>query len=162
MVPLPSDQLHLTLLEPWVFGIKNNVLLLILLTEQKGLIATLVAIWLLSLAGSSPQFYEYSLYEHFEEEENETEIACGSHGIAENFESIYAGVVVCIAYILPLVVIILNYSNLAYFLWKVSDFTIYYQTYLLFPAIANGHFCDKSCDTESHEKQKDLERYVCL
>ena len=36
--------------------------------------------WVLSLVLTAPQFYEYRLGEKWEEEDNETEVACSSHG----------------------------------------------------------------------------------
>ena len=77
-------------------------------------------VWVISMAMTGPQIYEYSTYVKFEEQENETEIACGSHGIPENFELIYASCVVALCYFLPLTLIIINYVRVVTFLKKVT------------------------------------------
>ena len=92
-------------------------------------------IWLLSLAVAAPALYEYSVYEkHYYSEgsgsgeividesgsreiiepgsgvnPNETFLACGSHGIAENFEKVYAALLFVLIYLLPLVIISIDY-----------------------------------------------------
>ncbi len=49
-----------------------------------------------------------------------SEMACGSYGIIENFETIYSACVVVCCYLLPLTVITVNYSRIGIFLVKVS------------------------------------------
>ncbi|CAD5117601.1 DgyrCDS6357 [Dimorphilus gyrociliatus] len=77
-------------------------------------------VWALSVISAGPQIYEYSTYLKFEEEENKTEISCGSHGIEENFETIYASILVFVGYVLPLVIISCNYGLIIRFLWNFS------------------------------------------
>ena len=72
-------------------------------------------IWILAIASSCPQLYEYSVYEEIEEEDgvNITEQACGSHGIVEHFETLYSIVVVIVMYVIPGLLLVINYSMLA-------------------------------------------------
>ena len=49
-----------------------------------------------------------------------TYVSCGSHGIAANFETIYATIFVIVIYILPVLLICLNYTNIGRFLWQVG------------------------------------------
>lgn len=76
-------------------------------------------IWLWSIATSSPQIYEYSAYVKYDEEYNIT--SCGSHDIVENFETIYASVVIVISYVIPLVLITINYARIIIFVWKAGN-----------------------------------------
>ncbi|XP_041376757.1 histamine H2 receptor-like [Gigantopelta aegis] len=77
-------------------------------------------VWMISMAMTGPQIYEYSTYHKFDADDNETEVACGSHGIEENFELIYASCVVALCYFLPLALIIINYVRVVAFLKKVT------------------------------------------
>ena len=56
-------------------------------------------------------------------EEKVTYVSCGSHDIAPNFETIYASIFVLTIYLLPLLVICLNYVNIVRFLWRVAKQT---------------------------------------
>ena len=72
-----------------------------------------LVIWLIALVTSAPQLYEYSVYEEVEEEDdgtNYTKQECGSHDILENFEVIYAIIVVSVSYVIPGVILIINYT----------------------------------------------------
>jgi len=54
------------------------------------------AVWVLALAVSAPQLYEYSVADKPDEDNNmTTHLSCGSHGIDESFELIYAIIIVC-------------------------------------------------------------------
>nr|AKQ63069.1 orphan G-protein coupled receptor 63 [Platynereis dumerilii] len=87
--------------------------------SKTGMIAVLLKIWIISGAFASPTIYEYSVKVEIEED-NTTETSCGSHGIPENFEKIYATVIVILAYVLPLLMITVNYTQVALFLWKAA------------------------------------------
>ena len=94
-----------------------------------------IAIWVLSLIVAAPALYEYSVYEkeygasgsgEIKDESgsheiidfgsgfdpNGTYLACGSHGIAKNFEKIYATLLFVTIYLLPLVIISGNYLSI--------------------------------------------------
>ncbi|XP_072044761.1 QRFP-like peptide receptor [Amphiura filiformis] len=96
------------------------------------IIAANGAIWILSLILAAPALYEYSVYEkeyyasgsgEIKDESgsneiidfgsgfnpNDTYLACGSHGIAEDFEKVYATILFVLAYLLPLLIISGNY-----------------------------------------------------
>lgn len=78
-------------------------------------------IWVISLATSAPQLYEYSVSVKVEEYDNDTHVSCGSHDIPENFETVYASIVLVVSYILPLILIAANYGRLVVFLYKKSN-----------------------------------------
>lgn len=82
-------------------------------------IQAISCIWIWSLAVSSPQLYEYSVYDKIEEEYNIT--SCGSHDIVENFETVYAAVVIVISYAIPLVLITISYARTIIFVWKAGN-----------------------------------------
>ena len=91
--------------------------------DRKKALIIIVLIWVISIATTAPQMYEYSIYQKNETEPNgefEIEIACGSHGIAENFETIYASIVVAVCYLGPLLLMSVNYVNVGKFLWSAG------------------------------------------
>lgn len=55
-------------------------------------------------------FCRYSVYSKVDQEANTTRVACGSEGTPEHFETIYASIVFCIGYLIPLLLIIINYT----------------------------------------------------
>ncbi|KAL5022462.1 hypothetical protein ScPMuIL_001617 [Solemya velum] len=87
----------------------------------KNLYIIIGVIWCISLATSSPQIYEYSVYEKPIEGTNSTLTVCGSHGIIEDFELVYSILVLIVAYIVPLGIIVLSYCVLFFFVWKKSN-----------------------------------------
>ncbi|XP_064598788.1 neuropeptide FF receptor 2-like [Liolophura sinensis] len=98
------------------------------ITEQKYMrlrvTAVLIAlIWVIALATSAPQLYEYSVSLEVEEYDNDTHVSCGSHDIPENFETVYACIVLVVSYVLPLMLIAGNYGRLVVFLYKRSVVT---------------------------------------
>lgn len=84
------------------------------------LYAIIGVIWCISLATSAPQIYEYSVYTKHIEGINTTLIACGSHGIVDDFELAYSIVILIIAYIAPLGIIVVSYCILLFYIWKQS------------------------------------------
>ncbi|XP_060588872.1 neuropeptide receptor 22-like [Ruditapes philippinarum] len=69
-------------------------------------------IWITAFLISSPHFYEYNVYEDADEKnQNHTYTACGSEGIAENFETIYASCVVTLAFLVPVLVLAICYTK---------------------------------------------------
>lgn len=89
---------------------------------RSGALKTIVIIWILSFIVSSPQIYEYNVYRftEFEDGVNVTFTSCGSEGIAENFEKIYASLVLILAYCIPLAVLIISYFRIMAYVWKNS------------------------------------------
>lgn len=103
-----------------------------------GILMYTLSVWLLGLAISSPTFYEYSVYtatvrvgsesqsssEEVDGESHDhgvnvtTYRACGSHGIVQYFEQVYATLVTLILYVLPLIFILYNYVMIFLFIWK--------------------------------------------
>lgn len=80
----------------------------------------ILAIWIVSFATSAPQLYEYSAKVVPDEYGNGTHLSCGSHDIPENFETIYASIILAISYVIPLLLISTNYFRLVAFLYRVS------------------------------------------
>ena len=75
-------------------------------------------IWLISFCISSPQLYEYNIYQKTKGTTNQTQISCGSEGIVEGFETIYASVVFLLAYCLPLIILTVCYIRISFLVWK--------------------------------------------
>ncbi|XP_052075698.1 neuropeptide FF receptor 2-like isoform X1 [Mytilus californianus] len=74
--------------------------------------------WVWSVVVSSPQLYEYSVYSNYDEEYNVT--SCGSHDIVENFETVYAVIVIVLSYVVPLILITISYVKIMIFVWKTG------------------------------------------
>ncbi|XP_076456364.1 QRFP-like peptide receptor [Babylonia areolata] len=92
-------------------------------TSRKQAAILLVVTWVLSLGLTAPQFYEYRLVEKWEEEENETELACSSAGRDPRFIRTYATLVLVLAYLLPLVLLTNNYVRVVVFVAKHAGST---------------------------------------
>ncbi|CAC5396660.1 NPFFR2 [Mytilus coruscus] len=87
-----------------------------LLPKQALYIITLLWIW--SVTVSSPQLYEYSVYQKYEDKYNIT--SCGSHDIIEHFETVYAAIVIVLSYAVPLILITISYVKIMIFVWKAG------------------------------------------
>ena len=83
---------------------------------KASLIITIMTIWIISFAVSSPQLYEYSLYKKIDETTNTTKTACGSHGNVKHFETVYAITTLLVSYIIPSIIIVTNYTVLSLFM----------------------------------------------
>ena len=83
----------------------------------------LVLVWLVSLVLAAPQLYEYSVVEEFEITENETEIVCGSAKSSAHFTTIYGSVIVFLVYVIPSAIVIISYSIMGRFIWRISRST---------------------------------------
>ena len=75
-------------------------------------------IWLVSCGISAPQLYEYSVYYKTNEETNRTQKVCGSEGLAEHFETVYAAAVFVLAYCVPLLILLICYTQISVLVWK--------------------------------------------
>ncbi|XP_064615836.1 P2Y purinoceptor 4-like [Liolophura sinensis] len=80
----------------------------------------ILGIWIVSVVTSAPQLYEYSAKMVPDEYGNGTHLSCGSHDIPENFETIYASVVLAVSYVIPLLLISTNYFRLVAFMYRLS------------------------------------------
>ena len=75
-------------------------------------------VWLISCFISSPQLYEYRVYYKRNEETNQTQKVCGSEGIAEHFETVYASFVFVLAYCVPLLILLFCYVKITLLVLK--------------------------------------------
>ncbi|KAL3859209.1 hypothetical protein ACJMK2_009438 [Sinanodonta woodiana] len=80
----------------------------------------IAGIWLFSACVSSPQLYEYNIYDSSKENRTAMIKECGSHGIVKNFQTIYAACVFLIAYAIPLVLLLFGYTCIVLYIWKTS------------------------------------------
>ena len=65
--------------------------------------------WLVAFCISAPQLYEYNIYHIHNNETNLTQMTCGSEGIVEHFETVYAATVFILAYCVPFLVLVICY-----------------------------------------------------
>ena len=78
-------------------------------------------VWLVACIISSPQLYEYRVYYKRDEETNQTQKVCGSEGIVEHFETVYAAIVFVLAYFLPLLILLICYVKISLFVWRHGE-----------------------------------------
>ena len=83
----------------------------------------MVLVWLVALVLAAPQIYEYSVLEEFDIATNETEVVCGSGETSSHFTTIYGSVVVFVVYVIPSAIVMVNYSIVGTFIWRVSKKT---------------------------------------
>ena len=83
--------------------------------SRQGAVLVVGIIWITAAAISAPQIYEYNVYS-YESDSNETIVACGSEGIVEHFETIYASCLMAICYLSSLS-LILCYSRISFIVW---------------------------------------------
>lgn len=81
---------------------------------RRGAFVLTFIIWIASFLFTAPQLYEYNVY--VDSKENFT--ACGSEGIVEHFETIYASIAFCCGYIIPLLIIFVCYAQVLVCVWK--------------------------------------------
>ena len=84
----------------------------------KETLVVVAIVWVLSICVSAPQLYEYSVYSEVNEVINITQTHCGSWGIVENFEVIYASIVFVLSYSVPLLVLVFCYTSIAILVLK--------------------------------------------
>ena len=84
---------------------------------RRGALISVGIIWLTAACFSAPQVYEYNAYEITDLEHNQTLVACGSEGIVEHFETIYASVFL-LAYLVSFLMMAVFYSRISYVVWK--------------------------------------------
>ena len=75
-------------------------------------------VWLVACVISAPQLYEYRVYYKTNAETNQTQKVCGSEGIVEHFETVYAAIVFVLAYCIPLLVLLVCYVRISLLVWK--------------------------------------------
>ena len=86
---------------------------------RRGAITAIIAIWITSVFVSAPQLYEYNVYYHTEgDNQNNTYKSCGSEGIVENFETIYASLVFIFAFSVPFIILLVCYTKTLLYVWK--------------------------------------------
>ena len=86
--------------------------------DRRGALIVVCVIWIVAACFSSPQFYEYNVYEIAHEAEgNDTIIACGSEGIVEHFETVYASIFL-LTYFIAVLLLNFWYGRISYFIWK--------------------------------------------
>lgn len=86
---------------------------------QRGAFITSAFIWIGSFVGSSPQLYEYNIY--LAEDKlipNYTYTSCGSEGIINYFETVYASCIFIVAFLVPLFILFFCYTKLLLFVWN--------------------------------------------
>lgn len=76
--------------------------------------------WVIAISVSAPQLYEYSVYEKYEDHSNSTAISCGSEGVPEHFETIYAIIVLICSYCVPVAIVVVCYTSTMVYIWKSS------------------------------------------
>ena len=85
--------------------------------DRRGALIVVCVIWIGAACFSAPQFYEYNVYEvENEAATNVTVTACGSEGIIEHFETVYASVFL-LTYFVSVLLINFWYGRIAYFIW---------------------------------------------
>nr|KAG5701117.1 hypothetical protein BaRGS_002593 [Batillaria attramentaria] len=84
-------------------------------------IVAVVITWVFSLVITAPQLYEYRIVEKWEEDENETEITCSSTGVDPTFIKAYASIVLVLAYLLPMALVIKNYTHVIIIVKQASQ-----------------------------------------
>ena len=75
-------------------------------------------IWLVAFCVSAPQLYEYNIYYKTNQATNSVQISCGSEGIVEQFETIYAAIVFVLLYCLPVFILAFCYIRISALVWK--------------------------------------------
>lgn len=87
--------------------------------NRRGALTAIACIWLTSILVSAPQLYEYNVYEDTDEyNSNVTYISCGSEGIVEHFETVYASCVFVFAFLVPLFILFICYMKLLLYVWR--------------------------------------------
>ena len=85
--------------------------------SKRGAFIIVGIIWVVSAAISAPQIYEYNVYKSVDDDTNMTLTACGSEGIVEQFETIYASCLMVVYYVSSLMLTIC-YGRIAFVVWK--------------------------------------------
>ena len=80
--------------------------------------AIVCLIWLVAFCVSAPQLYEYNIYNKTNPDLNRVQLSCGSEGIVEKFETIYAAIVFVLLYCLPVLVLAFCYIRISALVWK--------------------------------------------
>ena len=85
---------------------------------RRGALIVVCMIWLAAVCYSAPQFYEYNIYEIADEPAaNETLTACGSDGIVDHFETVYASVLL-VTYFISFLLLNIWYGRISYYVWQ--------------------------------------------
>jgi hypothetical protein len=86
---------------------------------RQGALTAIIVIWIGSVFVSAPQIYEYNVYnDRSEYNSNITYKSCGSEGIVEHFETIYASLVFVFAFLVPLFILVVCYTQIMLYVWR--------------------------------------------